>query len=166
LESEALAAAVIARLRERGETVALAESCTGGLIGHLLTDVPGASAVLLGAIVAYSNTIKQSLLGVTDEALQGHGAVSAETVRLMALGAQQVLRADWGLAVSGILGPGGGTDEKPAGTTWIAIAAPDGDIRAGRFLWQSDRSGNKRLTAEQALRMLLEMAGPDGNRGR
>jgi PncC family amidohydrolase len=148
---------VVERLTERGETVALAEACTGGLIGHLLTDVPGASQVFIGGVVAYANSVKQSLLGVTSEALLGHGAVSAETVRLMAIGVQQALRSDWGIAVSGVLGPTGGTEEKPAGTAWVAIAAPDSDVRAERFLWQSDRAGNKRHTAERALRMLAEM---------
>lgn len=151
-----LARAVLERLGERDQTVALAESCTGGLISHLLTEVPGSSRAFIGSVVAYHNAVKRALLDVPDEVLRNYGAVSAETVRLMALGARQVLHTDWGLAVSGILGPGGGSEEKPVGTVFIAVAGPDGSVRAERYHWQEDRSGNKRHAAEQALQMLLE----------
>jgi nicotinamide-nucleotide amidase len=153
--TRSVAEAVIERLRDRRETLAVAESCTGGLIGHLLTEVPGVSQVFLGGVVAYSNAVKRSLLEVTDEALREFGAVSAETVRLMALGVRTALQSDWGLAVSGVLGPGGGTPEKPVGTAWIAVSGPDGSVQAERFHWHEDRSGNKRRTAEQALALLL-----------
>lgn len=151
-----IAQRVLERLQERHQTVGLAEACTGGLIGHLLTEVPGSSRAFVGSIVAYHNSVKRALLDVPDEVLREHGSVSAETVRLMALGVRQTLHTDWGVAVSGILGPTGGSVEKPVGTMFIAVAGPDGSVQAERYQWQEDRSGNKRRTAEQALQMLLD----------
>lgn len=108
-------------LRERGQTLALAESCTGGLVAKQITDVPGASSVFRGAIVAYANEVKQGILGVPDGILSEFGAVSEESARLMATGVRERLDADIGAAVTGIAGPDGGSAEKPVGTVWFAF---------------------------------------------
>lgn len=123
---ETLAETVVSALRGRRQTLATAESCTGGLIGARLTDVPGASEAFLGGIVAYSNGAKQALLGVPSELLAQHGAVSAECAEAMAVGARKSLGSDWALSVTGIAGPGGGSDEKPVGLVWHGLAGPDG----------------------------------------
>ena len=114
-------------LRERGLRLAAAESCTGGLISSRITDVPGSSEYFLGGIVAYAYEVKVSLLHVSWETLNVHGAVSRETVIEMARGARSVLGADLAISASGIAGPGGGTPDKPVGTTWIGLATPDGE---------------------------------------
>ena len=134
-------------------TVALAESCTGGLVGHRLTEVPGSSNYFLGGIVCYSNSAKERLLGVSQDTLLAHGAVSAETALEMAQGARRELGADIGLSVTGIAGPAGGTPDKPVGLVYIALATPKGE-RCERHVWDSDRSGNKALSAEAALDLL------------
>ena len=139
-------------------TLATAESCTGGLIGHRLTDVPGSSDYFLGGIIAYSNEIKERLLGVKLETLQAHGAVSAETAIEMARGARRVLGTDVAVSVTGIAGPGGGTADKPIGLTYIAVVAANYE-RVKRFAWDKDRSGNKWDSSEAALRMLKEYLG-------
>ncbi len=143
-------------LVERGWRLATAESCTGGLIGSRLTDIPGSSAYFAGGIVAYAYDAKVRLLGVPWRVLEAHGAVSEPVVRLMAEGAKRALAAEVAVAVSGIAGPSGGTPEKPVGTTWIAVSTPLTTV-AQRFVWPHDRIGNKKATAEQALRWLLEI---------
>jgi PncC family amidohydrolase len=135
--------------------LAVAESCTGGLIGHRLTNIPGASAYYLGSITAYAYEAKVRLLGVSWATLERYGAVSRETALAMACGVAQALGAEVGLAVSGIAGPGGGTPEKPVGLTWIGLCAP-GFQQAWQFTWQGDRLTNKELSAEQALLLLRE----------
>lgn len=148
-----LAAAVGAELARRGLTLALAESCTGGLLGKRLTDVPGASAYFVGGIVSYSNDAKEQLLGVRRETLVMHGAVSKETALEMAEGARRVIEADHALAVTGIAGPGGGTPEKPVGTVWVAMAGPDlSDAR--RLLLHGDREEIRERSAQAALSLL------------
>jgi len=142
-------------LRQHHLTLAAAESCTGGLIGHRLTDVPGSSDYFLGGIIAYSNEIKERLLGVKLETLQTHGAVSAETAIEMARGARRALGTDLAVSVTGIAGPGGGTADKPIGLTYIAVAAVNYE-RVERFVWDSDRSGNKWASSEAALQMLRD----------
>ncbi len=143
-------------LVERGWRLATAESCTGGLIGSRLTDIPGSSAYFAGGIVAYAYDAKVRLLGVPWQVLEAHGAVSEPVVRLMAEGAKRALSVEVAIAVSGIAGPTGGTAEKPVGTTWIAISTPETTL-ARRFVWPHDRVGNKKATAEQALQWLLEI---------
>ena len=119
--------AVLARLQKRGQTVCTAESCTGGRISSMLTSVPGASASMWGGVVAYDNSVKQDTLGVSSEALAEHGAVSEVVVKAMARGARKRLGTDWAIATSGVAGPSGGTEEKPVGMVWMAVAGPDGE---------------------------------------
>jgi len=146
-------------LRERGLTVALAESCTGGMLGSMLTSVPGSSEYLLFDAVVYSNSAKTSVLGVTEETLRAYGAVSEETALEMVRG---VLRsstdADLGVAVTGIAGPGGGTDEKPVGTVWIGIGNRSGQLVAKHFLFRGSRERIRVMSAYSALRMMKELA--------
>lgn len=141
-------------LRPSGLKLAVAESCTGGLISHRITNVPGSSEYYLGGISAYAYEAKQRLLGVKQETLLSYGAVSQQTVLEMARGVRLILGADLGLAISGIAGPGGSTPEKPVGLTWIGISAPDGDW-AWRYVWPGDRLAVKAQSAEQALQLLV-----------
>jgi PncC family amidohydrolase len=142
-------------LHERNLKLAFAESCTGGLVGHRITDVPGSSEYFWGSIVAYAYEAKVALLGVSWDTLNTRGAVSRETVLQMARGARRVLSTDIGVSVSGIAGPGGGTDEKPVGTTWIALVAVDGEW-ATLFHFDGDRLENKEAAADAALQLLLD----------
>jgi PncC family amidohydrolase len=152
---------VAERLQEiclaRSLTVGTAESETGGLVAHLLTEVPGSSDYFNGAVVAYSDASKRNLLGVPAELLAAHGAVSAQVARAMAAGARERLGVRLAVAVTGIAGPGGGSDAKPVGLTYVAVADDAGDdVR--RFNWTGDRAENKRLSAAAALELLLERA--------
>lgn len=147
-----LAAEAVARLKERGLTVATAEATTGGLIGHLLTGVPGSSAVFRGGVAPYSNHLKRQI-GVARAALEKHGAVSREAAEALAIAVRVWAGADLGLAETGIAGPTGGADERPVGLFWIAVAGPD--VRGERFVFEHDRAGNHRACAEAALRMLI-----------
>jgi PncC family amidohydrolase len=141
-------------LRRRGLTLAVGESCTGGLIGHRLTNMPGSSDYFLGGIVAYAYEAKERLLDVHHQTLYEHGAVSRETAIEMARGARHALGADIGLAVTGIAGPTGGLPGKPVGLTWIAFSTRDREV-AQSHQWTGDRAENKRLSAEAALAFLL-----------
>ncbi|HLF27472.1 MAG TPA: CinA family protein [Anaerolineae bacterium] len=142
-------------LIEQRLTLALGESCTGGLIGHRLTNVPGSSTYFLGGIIAYAYEAKERLLEVKHNTLYEHGAVSAETALEMARGARRALGADIGVSVTGIAGPGGGLPGKPVGLVYIGLSARDIE-RVERCVWDSDRAGNKVLSAEAALSMLKE----------
>lgn len=142
-------------LQERKIKLALAESCTGGLIGNRITDVPGSSEFFWGSVVAYAYEAKVALLGVSWDTLNSRGAVSRETVLEMARGTRRVLSTDIGVSVSGIAGPGGGTDEKPVGTTWVGLVASDGEW-ARLFHFSGDRVQNKDAAAEAALQFLLD----------
>lgn len=152
-------------LTEREMTVATAESCTGGLIAERFTDVPGSSAYFLGGVVSYSNEAKAAMLDVPADMLEEHGAVSEPVVRAMAEGARARFGSDFGVATSGISGPDGGTEDKPVGLVWIAIARDEG-THSDSFVFQVDRSRHRRLTAQVALdwirRSLLgaELVGP------
>jgi PncC family amidohydrolase len=144
----------------RGVTVATAESCTGGLIAEAVTDVAGSSGYFLGGIVAYADRVKATQLGVPDAVLAAHGAVSAQVARAMAVGARERLGADVTVAVTGIAGPGGGSDEKPVGLTYVAVADEAGmDVR--RHQWQGDRQAVKHSSAVAALEMLIERVSRD-----
>lgn len=140
-------------LGARGLTLALAESCTGGLLGHWITNVPGSSAYFVGGVTAYAAAVKVSLLGVPGDLLARHGAVSEATALAMARGARCALGADVGLAVTGVAGPGGGTDEKPVGLVFIALADAE-DAWAERRVWSGGRLSNKIQSAEAALDLL------------
>lgn len=156
--SESLESRVGQALQQRGWTLALAESCTGGLVSHRITQVPGSSAYFLGGVVAYANQAKQDLLGVDSLTLAEHGAVSAETAREMARGARSTFLVHVGLSVTGIAGPGGGTEDKPVGLTYIAVVTPQGE-RVERYQWSGDREANKQAAAEAALELLLQALG-------
>lgn len=147
---QSLEGAVGAALRGRRATLALAESCTGGLLAKRVTDVAGSSDYFLGGFVAYSNASKTRELGVTSDMLAAHGAVSEPVARAMAAGARERLGATYGLAVTGIAGPGGGTPEKPVGLVWMGLAAPEG-VQARRLQLPGDRRWVRERTAQLAL---------------
>jgi PncC family amidohydrolase len=151
-------------LRRRGLKLVLAESCTGGLVGHRITNIPGSSDYYLGSVTAYAYEAKERLLGVRHETLLQYGAVSQETALEMARGVRQALAPDFGLhavigiSITGIAGPGGGMPNKPVGLVWIGMSTPDGD-QAWENHWQGDRVENKSLSAEKALQLLMEYLG-------
>ncbi len=142
-------------LTQQGLTLATAESCTGGLVAHRITDVPGSSAYFVGGIVAYANEAKEALLGVQPETLAAHGAVSEEVAREMARGARQRLGADVAVAITGIAGPAGGTPDKPVGLTYVALSAPGVEL-VERHVWTQGRQENKHASAEAALRLVAD----------
>jgi len=151
-----LASRVLQLLGESGETVATAESCTGGLIASMLTAVPGSSAGFHAGFVTYSNDIKRSVLGVADRTLQQHGAVSEPVVREMAEGALDRASADLAIAVSGIAGPGGGSKDKPVGTVWLCWGRR-GDLRTRGLCWPVERTLFQTMIAAAGLDMLRRM---------
>jgi nicotinamide-nucleotide amidase len=155
-----LAAVLVDLLREKRATLATAESCTGGLVADLVTDVPGSSDVFLGGVAAYANAAKTELLGVSTAALDRDGAVSEATVRAMAEGARARFGSTFAVSVSGIAGPTGGTPDKPVGTVWLGLAGPNGTSAKKLQLW-FDRRGNKVASAYAALdlvrRAVLEL---------
>lgn len=151
-----LAGRVGEALQARGLTLATAESCTGGLIGHLITEIAGSSAYYLGGIVAYSNAIKQSQLGVPQPILEAHGAVSEPAAGAMAQGVRQRLQASVSIATTGIAGPGGGTATKPVGLVYIAVAVGE-RVEIQRHVFDGDRSAVKVQTAAMALQLLLNV---------
>lgn len=144
-------------LREKKATIAIAESCTGGLISHRITNIPGSSEYFERGVVAYSNKAKIDYIGVSEEILSSCGAVSSETAMAMAYGIKKAANTTFGLAVTGIAGPGGGTAEKPVGLVFIAIAGPNGiEVTGSKF--DGDRVTIKVKTAEAALTWLLSEA--------
>ncbi len=141
----------------RSLTVATAESCTGGRVAAAITAVPGASGYFLGGVVSYADEAKVALLGVPEEALLSHGAVSAQVARVMALGARERLGADLAVSVTGVAGPGGGTASKPVGLTYLGLADVTGiDVR--RHIWNGGREANQEASARAALEWLIERA--------
>ena len=125
-------------LRERGQTLALAESCTGGFVSHLITSVPGSSTYYIGGVVSYANAVKMEELGIPSDMLELNGAVSQPVVEQMATGVKAALRTHWSIALSGVAGPDGGTPDKPVGTVWIAVAGPEG-VRSKRVNFPGTR---------------------------
>jgi nicotinamide-nucleotide amidase len=147
-----LAAVIIARCRDLGLKLAVAESCTGGLIGERITNIPGSSDIFLGGVIAYDNAVKVRALGVSEETLQRNGAVSEEVALEMAAGVKTRLAADVGISVTGIAGPGGGSPEKPVGLVWIAVDIRD--AKARRFHLIGDRTEIRQRAAQAALEMV------------
>ena len=150
-----LASRVIEIFREKGLSLALAESCTGGMIAETITNVAGASDIFYGSAVTYVNSAKQHILGVARETLEKHGAVSSECAEEMACGARSVYGADVAMSVTGIAGPGGGSEAKPVGTVWFGLAAKD-DAETFRRRFDGDRAAVRRQTVEEVLRRLAE----------
>jgi nicotinamide-nucleotide amidase len=152
-DDEEIEQVVVRLLTGRQQTLALAESCTGGNIAHRITNVPGASVIFTGGVVSYANAVKEKFIGVKPETLQQQGAVSEAVAREMALGARERFGADFALAVTGIAGPGGGTVEKPVGTVFIALASASG-VTVKKMLNPWDRLTFKEVTATQSLELL------------
>ena len=161
-EDVALEKALLDLMKGRGLTLSTAESCTGGFIAHLITKHPGSSAVYAGGAVAYSYELKESVLGVKAETLATYGAVSEQTVKEMASGAVAHFNTDYSVAVSGIAGPDGGTDDKPVGTVWIAVASRTGAV-AKMFTFGNKRIQNIERSAMSALSMILNQVKEDTN---
>lgn len=140
-------------LLSKGKTMSTAESCTGGYIAHLITSIPGSSKYYKGSVVSYSNSMKEDVLKVNEATLKKHGAVSEEVVREMLTGILNATHTDYGIAVSGILGPGGGTPEKPVGTVWIAVGGRD-NIQTQKMNFRFDRMRNMQMTGMYAMNFL------------
>lgn len=148
------------RLHERGLRVAVAESCTGGWLAKILTDRPGCSTSFEFGFVTYSNAAKQAMLGVAEESLAAHGAVSADVAEQMVTGARLASGAELAVAITGIAGPDGGTPDKPVGTVWIAWSGPGTRLESRRFEFRGDRQAIRRASVRAALEGLLERLEP------
>ncbi len=159
--SEALEIVIGNALLSRNWTLAIGESCTGGLLGHRLTNVPGSSEYFLGGVVAYAYEAKERLLDVRHDTLYRHGAVSRETAIAMARGARRALGTDIGLSITGIAGPSGGMPDKPVGLTWVAVSTRERDW-AEQHIWQGDRASNKVQSVDAALTLLLRIIEGEG----
>ncbi|NDJ60875.1 MAG: CinA family protein [Chloroflexi bacterium] len=158
MEDVRLEAQVGAALRALGWTICAAESCTGGLLLHRVTNIPGSSAYVLGGVVAYANEVKELLLHVRRETMIEYGAVSAETAEEMARGALDIFGTTLAVSITGIAGPGGGSPEKPVGLTYIGLARKDNGVMVQRHFWDGDREGIKQASAGAALQVILEAA--------
>ena len=154
MKTDSLESRVGKLLFEKKLSLSLAESCTGGLIGHLITNVPGSSDYFMGSVVSYAYEAKVDLLGVKWETLQKFGAVSSETVLEMAQGARKAFKTDLALSVCCIAGPGGATTDKPIGTSWVALSAPNCDW-SWRFQLEGERESIKQQVAHKTLEQLL-----------
>ena len=141
-------------LRKRKLTIAVAESCTGGLLGSRITDVPGSSDYFLGGVIAYQNEVKESLLKVPQGVIAAHGAVSAETAEAMASGCLDLFKCDIAVSITGIAGPGGGSTEKPVGLVYVGLATARGVV-SRRFQWEESRTQNKESSIHAAMEMIL-----------
>ncbi len=148
-----VAESLVALLKARGLTCATAESCTGGGVGAAITAVSGSSAVFLGGVVSYADAVKRDVLGVSQKTLESVGAVSPETAEQMAEGARRLLGADLAVSVTGVAGPGGGSDEKPVGLVWFGLATAQG-ARTERALFRGDRAHVREQAVTHALGML------------
>lgn len=148
-------------MRNSGYTLSTAESCTGGLVGHLVTDISGSSAFYKGGIIAYANAVKVEHLGIDPGLIDEYGAVSEPVAEAMALGVRKRFGTDLGISTTGVAGPGGGTVEKPVGLVYIGLALHD-RVRVETCLWPYDRAGNKEASAMKALQMVIDpWSGPE-----
>jgi len=147
---------VLGKCSSRGWSLAVAESCTGGLLGGSLTAIPGSSEVFVGGVITYSNSLKSRLLGVPAQTLELKGAVSEETAFAMARGVRTITGADCGISVTGVAGPSGGTDEKPVGTVWFAAVGPAGEIARG-YRFAGGRDAVREQSVQAALELVLEV---------
>ena len=152
-----IAEKLVEQLGKLGRTCGTAESCTGGGVGSVITAVPGSSAVFMGGVISYDNSVKQGVLEVSAKTLATVGAVSPETAEQMALGARKLLKVDYAVSVTGIAGPGGGSADKPVGLVWFGIATPDG-VKTEKRIFPGDRAEVRAAAAEHALSMLLAAA--------
>lgn len=166
-DEDTLASVVGKLLVAKGQTLSVAESCTGGGLGAMLTETPGSSSYFLGGVISYANRVKVELLGVNSIDLERDGAVSAIVARQMAIGVKQKLGTDWGVSITGVAGPGGGTEPKPVGLVYIGIAAPDGGVEGIKYQLGSQREREliRQMSAAQCLDLLrrrLEIFNADG----
>jgi nicotinamide-nucleotide amidase len=152
-DEESLEMVIGKLLKSTKKTVSTAESCTGGEIAHLLTSVPGSSSYFTGSVIAYANSVKTQLLGVEEYTIEKQGAVSEETVKEMAIGARKLFNTDYAIATSGIAGPDGGTEAKPVGTVWIAVAS-EKDVICEKNVFGNDRITNIRRFSLASLNLL------------
>ncbi|MDQ7025346.1 MAG: CinA family protein [Anaerolineae bacterium] len=143
-------------LKKRNLTISAAESCTGGLFLSALTDIAGSSAYVLGGAITYSNEVKQKLVNVQEATLIQHGAVSEETAREMAIGVRDLLKADIGVSITGIAGPGGATPEKPVGLVYIGVVTHKSS-QVRKYIWQGNRMENKQQSVVQAIQLVVDI---------
>jgi len=148
-------------LRKRKLTIAIAESCTGGLLGSRITDVAGSSEYFLGGVIAYQNEVKEALLQVPHEVISAHGAVSPQTAEAMARGCRDLFKSDIAVSITGIAGPGGGSAEKPVGLVYIGLISSHGVI-SRRFQWDGSRTQNKESSVRAAIELILSSIDEDG----
>lgn len=157
MEDHRIEALIGEALKAKGWTICTAESCTGGLIAHRLTNIAGSSAYMLGGVVTYANAAKTALLSVPEAVMASAGAVSEPVARAMVDGARALFGADVAISVTGIAGPGGGTPDKPVGLTYIGVAARGHDTRVVRYVWNGDRESNKARSADAALQIAYDL---------
>jgi PncC family amidohydrolase len=157
MTTDSVAAALVDLLHARGLTCATAESCTGGGVGSAITAIPGSSAVFAGGVVSYSNDVKRDVLGVSPQTLAAAGAVSPETAAQMAEGVRRLLKTDLAVSLTGIAGPGGGSEEKPVGLVWFALADDTG-VRTEKAIFHGDRAHVRAQAVVHALGMLMVAA--------
>jgi nicotinamide-nucleotide amidase len=157
-DEDTLASVVGALLKTTGQTLAVAESCTGGGLGQMLTDIPGSSEYFMGGVISYANRVKVELLGVNADDLAAEGAVSEDVARQMAVGIKSKLGTDWGVSITGVAGPSGGTETKPVGLVYIGIASPDGSVEGIKYQLGSQREREliRQMSAAQALNLLRQ----------
>jgi len=142
-------------LKEKKATLGTAESCTGGLLASEITSIAGSSEFFLGSIVSYANSVKEAFLDVTKEELKDHGAVSQIVAEKMAKGVRHRLNCTYGIGITGIAGPGGGSKEKPVGTIWLAVSGPN-FVSTQKEMFQGNRQEIRKKASEQALKLLIE----------
>ncbi len=161
-DTDSLASVVGQLLLAKQQTLAVAESCTGGMLGKLLTDIPGSSAYFKGGVMAYANEVKVKMLGIAAESIETQGAVSAVVAEQMAIGIRDQLGTDWGIGITGVAGPGGGTADKPVGLVYIGLARPDGGVESMKYRLSShfDRELIRQMSAQQSLDMLRQRLSP------